>query len=91
MDREEPALPAELSRSTSEDSRKQLKMAYCHGDADNPRDWDFEDEIGWNDPAKQLEHACQGCGTKFKAHESRGKLAYCDSCADRIKRGEDIG
>ncbi|MCY4508606.1 MAG: hypothetical protein OXG35_16865 [Acidobacteria bacterium] len=65
-------------------------MTYCHGDADDPRDWEFEDDIGWNDPKNQREHVCLHCKETFKAHHSRGELGYCDRCADRIEAGEDL-
>ena len=44
----------------------------------------------WHDPRNYIEHTCQGCGNTFKGHKDRGTLGFCDSCADKIERGEDV-
>jgi len=49
-----------------------------------------EFEHYWNNPANQVEYTCQACSRKFTGHEARGPLGYCDTCADRIERGEDL-
>ena len=64
----------------------------------HPDDYDdddyFDDEESfnrqWNDPKNHTQHTCKGCGATFGAHYSRGPLAYCDGCADRIEQGWDI-
>ena len=60
-------------------------------------DYDFENEQAqgfdnkferdWHNPRSQAKHTCKGCQTTFHAHNSRGPLAYCDSCADAIESG----
>ena len=36
------------------------------------------------------EHTCNACGCRFKAPAMRGPLGYCDNCADKRERGEDL-
>lgn len=48
---------------------------------------DYDDDIGWNDPNQYVEYTCEGCGEKFRGHQARGPLGYCDSCADIRERG----
>ena len=57
---------------------------------DGYMDPDEEFNAWWNDPKNQVEHTCQACERKFKGHESRGPLAFCETCADKIERGEDL-
>lgn len=35
----------------------------------------------------KVDRKCQGCGVHFKGMPDHG---YCDRCADKIERGEDI-
>ena len=40
----------------------------------------------WHAPDNQATHTCEECGCKFKGHASRGKLSFCESCADKRER-----
>ena len=43
----------------------------------------------WNAAGNQIEHTCDACGQMFRAHYSRGKLGFCDRCADILEMGGD--
>lgn len=47
-------------------------------------------EYEWNAPQNQVEHVCEACGVTFKANKLRGPLGFCDGCADKRERGEDL-
>ena len=51
---------------------------------------DPEGYCEWFAEENQREHTCEACKATFKSHRARGKLSYCDSCTDKLERGEDI-
>jgi hypothetical protein len=61
----------------------------------------YSDNYGWHDMEdeddlrfyhesvnRSVEKTCQGCGRTVRILPD---YAYCNSCADKIERGEDIG
>lgn len=51
---------------------------------DDPDMREFYDQVQRESVTKK----CKGCGRKVKI---RREYAYCNSCADKIERGMDIG
>jgi hypothetical protein len=53
-------------------------------DMDDPDMVDFYHQV----QRENVEKTCQGCGRTVRI---RPDYAYCNSCADKIERGMDVG
>lgn len=38
----------------------------------------------------QTTYVCQHCERQFRANRARGRLAFCEDCADAIENGYDM-
>jgi hypothetical protein len=57
---------------------------FGHYDIEDEDDVDFYFQV----QAESVEKTCTGCGRKVKL---RPDYAICNSCADKLERGQDIG
>lgn len=60
---------------------------------DNFGHWDGMDDPDMHDFYKQVQKEsvwkkCRGCGRRVKI---RPQYAYCNTCADKLERGGDVG
>jgi rRNA maturation endonuclease Nob1 len=57
---------------------------YGHYDIESDDDVEFYHKM----QARSIQKKCSGCGRMVKIKK---EYAYCNRCADKIERGEDVG
>lgn len=57
---------------------------FGHYDIESDEDVEFYFQM----QARSVEKTCQGCGRTVKIDP---KYAYCNTCADKLERGMDLG
>lgn len=57
---------------------------FGHWNVEDQEDLDFYNQV----QAESVWKKCQGCGRRVKL---RPHYAYCDGCATKIERGQDVG